>query len=88
MTFVVVLANASPTTSGSWTLTSGAAGNFNTPATGAASLFRNNAFDTAGAASTSNANWRMVGIEIKANKTLGSSRPQTPALAPIAIYGT
>jgi len=71
MTFVVVLANAAPTTSGTWTLTAGAAGNYNTPATGVAALFQNSSFNTAGAATTSSAEWRMVGIEIKSVKMGG-----------------
>lgn len=88
MTFVVVLANAAPTTSGSWILTSGAAGNYNTPATGGAALFENNAFDTAGAANTSNAAWRMVGIEIKADTTLAIYPPSTkPTLTTVESYG-
>jgi len=71
MTFVTVLANAAPTASGAWTLTAGAAGNFNTPATGVAAFFQNGKFDTAGAASTSSAEWRMVGVEIKSKKMVG-----------------
>ena len=88
MTFVVVLANAAPTTSGSWLLTSGAAGNYNTPATGAAALFENNQFDTAGAANTSNAAWRMVGVEIKANKGIAVENNRRPAsMTSIQAYG-
>jgi hypothetical protein len=67
MTFVVQQSNNAPTTAGSWTLSANASGNFNTPATGAAALFRTDAFDTAGAATTQNVAWRMVGIEIKAD---------------------
>jgi hypothetical protein len=65
MTFVVQLSNAAPTTSGTWTLTAGASGSFTNPATGAAVLFKNTVFDTAGAATTANVNWRMVGVELK-----------------------
>lgn len=89
MTFCVVLANAAPTTSGSWILTSGAAGNYNTPATGAVALFENNQFDTAGACNTSNAAWRMVGVEIKANKGIAIDNIQRPAgIAAVQVYGT
>lgn len=66
MTFVVQLSNAAPTAAGSWAIQAGASGNFNTPATGAAVLTEAAAFDTAGAATTANVAWRMVGIEIKA----------------------
>jgi len=88
MTFAVVLANAAPTTSGAWILTTGAAGNFTNPATGAVALFENNQFDTAGACNTSNAAWRMVGIEIKASKTqtvyFSSAKP---AMQSLETYG-
>lgn len=86
MAFVTVLANAAPTAAGSWTLTAGAAGNFNSPATGAAVLFQNGKFDTAGAATVSSASWRMVGIEIKSKKIpgrlLGLQRNHTVQLVP------
>jgi hypothetical protein len=67
--FVVQLSNAAPTGSGNWTIDAGGAGNFNTPATGAAVL-ENAAFDTAGAATTANVAWRMIGIEIKASQPI------------------
>jgi hypothetical protein len=89
MTFVVVLANSSPIASGNWILTTGAAGNFASPSTGAASLFENNQFDTAGAAISANANWRMVGIEIKASKTITfNTEPKKAGIGAIEVYGS
>lgn len=86
MTFVVQLNNAAPTAAGAWTLTAGAAGNYNTPATGAAALFETGAFDTAGAATVaSGASWRMVGIEIKGVPT---THTNTGALAASAATVT
>jgi len=87
MTFCVVLANAAPTTSGSWLLTTGAAGNFNTPATGAVGLFENNQFDTAGACNTSNANWRILGLEIKASKTMAMPMIWKAGIGSVQAYG-
>lgn len=69
--FGVHLSNTAPTAAGAWTLTAGAAGNFNTPATGAIGLFNNSSFDTAGAATGANVSWRMVGLEIKCDLTSG-----------------
>jgi len=71
MTFLVSLANASPTVSGNWTLTAGAAGSFNTPASGAAAFFNNTVFNTAGAATITNVNWRFLGVEIKSVRQPG-----------------
>jgi hypothetical protein len=65
MTFVLQLSNAAPTASGAWVIDSGASGNYNTPATGVAVLY-DTSFNTAGAATTANVAWRMLGIEIKA----------------------
>lgn len=80
-TFIVQLSNAAPTTAGSWTLTAGAAGNFNTPATGGAALFRNDAFDTAGAATkASGISYRMVGVEVKI-------APAAPTVTTDAVTG-
>lgn len=88
MTFVVSLSITDITTSGSWTLSAGAFGNFNTPATSAAALFKNNVFDTAGAATSANVAWRMVGVEIKASKTI-SIKPlvSNVTLPAVATYG-
>jgi hypothetical protein len=66
MTFVLQLSNAAPTASGAWVIDSGASGNYNTPATGVAVLYDTASFNTAGAATTANVAWRMLGIEIKA----------------------
>lgn len=71
--FGAQLSNAAQTATGSWTLTVGAAGNFNTPATGAAGMFNNTSFDTAGAMTGANVAWRMVGLEVKADLTSGGS---------------
>lgn len=68
LVFGVHLSNTAPTAAGSWTLTAGAAGNFNTPATGASAVFNNTTFDVNGAATGANVAWRMVGIEIAAAK--------------------
>jgi hypothetical protein len=65
MIFVVQQSNTAPTAT-DWTLTAGAAGNYNTPATGAAAYFKTSAFDTSGTATTANVAWRMIGIEVKA----------------------
>ncbi len=73
--FGVQLSNTLQTAAGSWTLTAGAAGSFNTPATGGAALFNNSTFDTAGAATGANVAWRMVGIEIKAGLELLTASP-------------
>lgn len=64
--FAVHLSNTNLAAAGSWTLTAGATGSFNTPATGAGAFFNNSTFDTAGAATGANVGWRMVGIEIAA----------------------
>lgn len=73
LVFGVHLSNTAPSAAGSWTLTAGAAGNYNTPATGAIALFNNTTFDTAGAATGANVAWRMVGIEIKSGAATGAS---------------
>jgi hypothetical protein len=88
MTFVVQQSNAAPSASGAWTLTAGAAGNYNTPATGAAVLFKTSAFDTAGAATTANVAWRMVGIEIKTDPTVEGSLAKTSGADTSAATGT
>lgn len=66
MIFCAQLSNTLHTSTGTWTLTAGAAGSFNTPATGSAGMFANASFLTAGAMTGANVNWRMVGIELKA----------------------
>lgn len=89
MTFVVQLSNNAPTAAGTWQLTSGASGNFNTPATGAAAMFDDGTgFNTAGAATVaSGASWRMVGIEIKcAIQT--HTNTGTPAADASTVAGT
>jgi hypothetical protein len=87
ITFVVQLSNAAPAATGSWTLSAGASGNFNTPATGAAALFDLASFNTAGAATTANVAWRMIGLEIKGAQTAFTSAGALAAEA-AAIAGT
>jgi predicted aconitase with swiveling domain len=67
MSFWLHLANEATTAQSLWTLTAGATGNFNTPATGAAGQFRTDAYETPATATwTGNVAWRGVAIEVKA----------------------
>lgn len=89
MTFVVELANSAPVALGNWILTTGAAGSFTNPPTGGAAMFENNQFDTAGAAATANVAWRMIGIEIKASKTITfNTEPKKAGIGAIEVYGS
>ena len=88
LTFCVHLSNTSHTTAGSWTLTTGATGSYNTPATGPVALFRNDAFDTAGAATGASVGWRMVGIEIKVGEEAFTAAPSSYAVGGVAATET
>lgn len=73
MIFGVQLSNGAQTAGAGWTITSGASGNFNVPATGVAAAFNVNQapFVTAGALTGANVAYRMIGVEFKSKKVPG-----------------
>lgn len=74
LAFFVHLANQGTTPRANWTEPSGADGNFNNPATGAAAQYRDDAFETTASASwTTSSDWRGIGLEIAAATTLALS---------------
>jgi len=76
LSFWLHLANEATTAQSLWTLTAGATGNFNTPATGAAGQYRADSFETPATASwTTSALWRGVALEIKAAAVTPTAQP-------------
>lgn len=69
--FAVQLSNAAQSQSGSWTIGHGATPNFNTPATGASTAWRQDTFNTAGAMTGANVAWRAVGLEVRSVRQPG-----------------
>ena len=88
LSFWVHLANEATTPRTNWTETTGADGNYNTPATGAEAQFRSDAFETTASATwTTTINWFGVAIEVQAALELPFPQTEVPIFDKVGVVG-